>query len=246
MYIIGDSYPVISRCIVANNEGVGIEIAGNPRVTMRRSDIHSNSLGGIVCNGGVYLQGNTGVSDNAHEMVACTIQGNTATDGAGLQLRQGAEVIARNCLILDNISSRAGGAVHCSASAAYLDNCTLFGNGATYGSALYTEGGQIFVHNSILWGNDVNPIGGDVPSILYSDIEHGWFGPTNMAKDPRFATFQGYEYILRPGSPCIDAGDPAIEDGISDSHPRWPEWYPNGLRSDMGTYGGSGNVEWVK
>ena len=36
------------------------------------------------------------------------------------------------------------------------------------------------------------------------------------------------------------------EDGLYDSHPRWPEWYPNGARSDMGAYGGPGNADWLQ
>ncbi len=43
-----------------------------------------------------------------------------------------------------------------------------------------------------------------------------------------------------------DAGDPTVEDGIFDSHPRWPRFYPNGARSDMGSYGGPENRAWLK
>jgi len=39
----------------------------------------------------------------------------------------------------------------------------------------------------------------------------------------------------------IDAGDPAIEDGID-----WPGWYQNYPRSDIGAYGGSGDVNWLR
>ncbi len=47
------------------------------------------------------------------------------------------------------------------------------------------------------------------------------------------------------GSSCIDGGDPLISDGIWDSDPNWPDWFPNGERSDMGAYGGPGNLLWV-
>lgn len=55
----------------------------------------------------------------------------------------------------------------------------------------------------------------------------------------------GFEYLLKPGSPCIDTGDPSIEDALYDRHPRWPDWYPDGARSDMGAYGGPGNRGWL-
>ena len=56
----------------------------------------------------------------------------------------------------------------------------------------------------------------------------------------------GFDWLLGPESPCIDTGDPTIEDAISDWHPRWPPWYPNGPRSDMGAYGGVGNDGWIE
>jgi hypothetical protein len=64
--------------------------------------------------------------------------------------------------------------------------------------------------------------------------------------DPIFRSYRRFDFLLAPGSPCIDTGDPSIEDGISDSHPRWPRWYPNGTRSDMGAYGGPGNAGWIR
>jgi len=57
---------------------------------------------------------------------------------------------------------------------------------------------------------------------------------------------RGFDYLLRPGSPCIDTGDPSVEDSLYDWHPRWPDWYPNGARSDMGAYGGPGNSGWLE
>ena len=53
-------------------------------------------------------------------------------------------------------------------------------------------------------------------------------------------------FHLQDGSPCVDAGDPSIEDRLSDWHPKWPDRYPNGARSDMGAYGGPGNIDWLK
>lgn len=94
-------------------------------------------------------------------------------------------------------------------------------------------------------------------TISYSDVEGGQssvvvekgctlnWGDGMIDEDPLFMTFHGFDYLLDVGSPCIDSGDPSIEDGISDWRPRWPEWYPNGPRSDMGAYGGPGNKGWL-
>ena len=79
---------------------------------------------------------------------------------------------------------------------------------------------------------------------MWGGYRGGGYG--NIVEDPHFGTFRGLKYVLGPNSPCIDSGDPAIEDRISDWHPRWPNWYPNGPRSDMGAYGGPGNIGWLK
>ena len=104
--------------------------------------------------------------------------------------------------------------------------------------------------NCVLWANTPDAVYNDPddpghPTIAYSDVEGGWPGIRNINADPGFRTVGRFEWLLRPGSPCIDAGDPTIEDGISDRHPRWPVWYPNGALSDMGAYGGPGNIDWL-
>jgi hypothetical protein len=83
------------------------------------------------------------------------------------------------------------------------------------------------------------------PTVTYSDVQGGWPGEGNIDADPRFSSRGRFDYLLRPSSPCIDGGDPTIEDAISDWHPRWPAAYPNGARSDMGAYGGPCNGAWV-
>lgn len=75
---------------------------------------------------------------------------------------------------------------------------------------------------------------------------HGQSSVVTFDNDPLFRSFRGYDYLLAPRSPCIDAGDPAIEDRISDWYRWWPDWYPNAPRSDMGAYGGAGNWNWAR
>jgi hypothetical protein len=58
-------------------------------------------------------------------------------------------------------------------------------------------------------------------------------------------TFKDYDYLLDSGSPCIDTGDPTIEDGVADWKPAWPDWHSDGPRSDMGAFGGPGNIDWL-
>lgn len=81
----------------------------------------------------------------------------------------------------------------------------------------------------------------------YSDIQGGFAGGVgNINADPLFLSRQGYDYLIGPGSPCIDAGDPALADGVWDSNPLWPRGLPDGPRSDMGAYGGPQNFGWIQ
>ncbi len=127
---------------------------------------------------------------------------------------------------------------------ASLDNCTVVGNMFTS----YGTGGGIFgtmvVSNTIVRHNEDDQVLG-TPSIRHSNIEGGYPGNGNIDADPLFRSLHGFDYLLGIASPSIDTGDPLLQDGISDRHPRWPRWYPNGARSDQGAYGGPGNAGWL-
>ena len=158
-----------------------------------------------------------------------------------------------NCVIAQNATDGFCGGIFCDtfSSPAFL-NCTFTDNEATssFGTAIHAiYHSHPVVRNSIIWGNGDNPIDASEHSSItleYTNIEHGWPGEGNIDADPLFARpLGGYEYLLRPSSPCVDAGNPDTEDAISDWHPLWPNWYPNAPRSDMGAYGGRGNEIWV-
>jgi predicted outer membrane repeat protein len=137
-----------------------------------------------------------------------------------------------------------GGGFYCGTSPGLqISNNTITGNnvssdGGASGAGIY---GSPTITNTIIWGNSGSEIGGS-PVVSYSDIGDGGYpGEGNINADPHFSTFHGFDYLLHPSSPCIDSGDPTLEDGFN-----WPDWYANGLRSDMGAYGGPGNVGWLE
>jgi parallel beta-helix repeat protein len=141
-----------------------------------------------------------------------------------------------NCMFTRNSGS---GMYNLEVSFPTITNCTFTGN-LNYGMTNFE--GLPRVINCILWGDTPNEFynQGGSATVTYSNVEGGHGGEGNIDADPLFTSYHGFDYLLHPGSPCIDSGDPTLEDGFD-----WPDWYANGLRSDMGAYGGPGNVGWL-
>ena len=139
-----------------------------------------------------------------------------------------------------------GGALVVGAGATIrLTNCTLTENFAAGIGGAISASGYAELYNCISWGNIPNELNHGA-LVQFTDIAGGYQGEGNIDSDPLFRQYRGFPYVLSAASPCIDAGDPALEDGISDWHPRWPHGHPNDTRSDMGAYGGPGNVAWIE
>lgn len=111
-------------------------------------------------------------------------------------------------------------------------NCTFTGNtGTSSGGGMYNNSGIPAVTNSIFWGDSPNEIVIDLSAttIRFSDVQGGFpvgaiNGGSNIYLNPMFVrppdpgpdgTWDGVDddygdLRLRPGSPCINAGDPAF------------------------------------
>jgi parallel beta-helix repeat protein len=161
-----------------------------------------------------------------------------------------------NNIIVGNSASPAGGGLYCRYDRAVLTNNVIAFNDASRGGGIHVlnQGYSApIVTNCIIWANtaaagpqiDLEGSTGSDVYVYYSDVESGWPGTGNIDQDPNFISYRGFDYMLHPDSPCIDTGDPSIDDAISDWHPRWPNWYPNSSRSDMGAYGGLRNIDWL-
>ncbi len=210
------------------------------RLTNTDCTIARNSATGGEGGAGLYCD-----DGSAPTLIRCVVSQNyTDESGGGLYCIEGASPTLTNCVVADN-TARFGGGLYSLVSSPALANCTLTRNLASDGGgALFGPGSDPTFANCILWADTPQELSAGSPTLIFSNIQGGWVGEGNIDADPGFRTYGRFEYLLRPGSPCIDAGDPAIKDSLFDRHPRWPEWYSNGTRSDMGAYGGPGNRGW--
>ena len=241
------SSPTITNCIITGNEvyskggGICCELGSSPTIT--NCTINGNIAwagGGIYC-----------AWDSSPTITNCIISENWTDDfgqGGGIHCYESSPTIT-NCIITGNTAYSYGGGIYCNKSFPNITNCTITWNTAEIACGIFCYESSPIVTNCILWNywEEIYSYSGD-PVVTYSDVRMGWEGEGNIDEDPRFAEYpiHGFEYLLRSSSPCIDVGAPSIEDGLSDWHPRWPEWYPNGSRSDMGAYGGPCNIEWLR
>ncbi len=247
--------PSLVDCVVKRNRSWGELAAGISSdlgaVALSRCAVESNVSLGNGYAGGVYL-GGYGVS---HLLSACTLIGNAGRNTGAVYISDqatmtrciaadnygssnggavtGGRFDANNCLFVNNTSGWFGGAVFAyQYDAILLTNCTLVGNEAVFGGAVFmTDSSR--VSNCVLWGNHAS-LGGDNIAIdaSYVTIDHSvveggkdelygfwrnltWTG--NSSTDPRFGdpsgadgdptTWRDNNYRPVPVSPCIDAGD---------------------------------------
>jgi len=152
---------------------------------------------------------------------------NRLEDAKGISVFNGATHV-RRCLIVD---STVGVAAKWSGGAATLvtiDNTTMSGNLTNVWANKKSNAPGPFIDfritNCVMWGGDSiqSDFGETNLTIGYCDISETWPGTGNIMADPLFLDTTAHDYHLRPGSPCIDTGDPASPID------------PDGSRVDMG------------
>ena len=144
-----------------------------------------------------------------------------AVRGAGLFTRSTWLAQVRDCLFAGNDATQGeGGGIGVeTGDSLWLYGCTLADNSAQRGGGV--SAGTLVMHSSIAWGN-VAPAGPQVAldgtaAITYSDLQGGVASVAGVVStatavldaDPLFVAPGLADYHLSPGSPCIDAGDPA-------------------------------------
>ncbi len=200
--------------------------------------------------GGVLALGSTKAAGAAPTLPTtfayCTFSGNTAVGDGGVAMSGYGWLVLHHC-ILTGSSAYMGGALRFDRGSTQIDHCVFDGNSADYTGADIRITGEFSMQllNSILRNGTPEEIYPNLPEydVQYCNIEGGWTGTGNIDADPNYTTYQGYDYILMPPSPCIDSGT-----GGNDVvnwcaiHPVYCQY--NSQAPDMGAYGGA-NGGWL-
>ena len=171
-------------------------------------------------------------------LTSCTLTDNYAAgDGGGCANYDGSSPTMVNCVFSGN-SADAGGALYNVNSSPSLTNCTLVGNDANQAGGVLNDSGSPTLVNCILWDNQGEQflnLGVAEGAIRYSNIQGGFGGPGNTSAVPRLVDADGGDLRLRPGSPCIDAGDAtALPSGVSTDRDGNPRLHDDPGKTDTG------------
>ncbi|MBK9120202.1 MAG: hypothetical protein IPM18_11460 [Phycisphaerales bacterium] len=213
-----DPPPTFANCTFSNNSAQGY--AGAMRnygsfVDIMDCSFTANlalSAGGALANGG-WTQVN---------LARCLFSQNRADTlfsrfdalGGAIFCEDVTQLTLRSCVFHLNVANATlpgisyGGAIaQADDTLITLENCTFVGQHANVGRALHHSGsGTTTLISSILanGGNEIVTTGSASVTLSYSAITHSWPGTGNTGADPMLDNLR-----LRPGSPCINTGDPA-------------------------------------
>ena len=110
---------------------------------------------------------------------------------------------------------RGGGGVYSADSSPKLRNCVIVGNYSEHGSGGLHSRFSLTerLTSCILWDNVPDQVQQEytafgAPLLRCCNVMGGWEGEGNIDAAPLFRSLQNFDFLLGPGSPCIDAGDP--------------------------------------
>ena len=235
----------VDSCVITNNSagtaGAGVYIRGGTLKNSVIADNHGHysnaTTGNYMGTGGagVYMGDAGSVVEN------CVITNNTryTKQGAGVYMNH-ASAVLRNCLVAGNTAQTYAGGVLLANGR--VENCTIAGNSSLNnggdGSGLRQTGGTAL--NNIIYGNatsagasDTYVSGGTFKTNIVTLAPFTFSsGDGNLAADPLFASPGTGNYMLRFGSPAIDAANPnaAIKTDVAGTV------RPQGVANDIGCY----------
>ncbi|MGB2866359.1 MAG: right-handed parallel beta-helix repeat-containing protein [Sedimentisphaerales bacterium] len=217
------SNPTVNNCTFSTNPSVGMyNYHSSPELmnctfkgnycgmSNRSSDpIVTNCM--FSSNSTDYDGGGMDNSGSSPILTNCTFSGNRAgEEGGGIHNSDNTHLTLINCMLNGN-SAYHGAAMSNSESRATLINCTLSDNsevnpGLEGGGVIANTGGTLALINCIVWANSPRYLTGRT-TVLYSNVEGGFFGEGNINVDPLFAP-PGYWADVTDPNIIVDSGDP--------------------------------------
>ena len=215
------------------------------------NNVH-NSNNAIWQGGGLWIEHGGGTLNIHHNR----FNDNTSIQfggGASIFLENGTARVNHN-VFYENESSGTGGGLNMSTTtgSVHIYNNTFYLNTSPDGSDVYVffdnSSASSNFYNNILYNSSAPALsysGQQTVVARYSDIQGGvgqpWFGTGCVDVYPMFVDTAGGDFHLQDSincsdprySPCIDAGDPAVQDSILNC-----DLGLGAVRSDMGAYGG--------
>ena len=104
---------------------------------------------------GIFSQGTLTVTNS-------TFNGNSGSDGGGIDSNLGGPLIVMNSTFSDNSAVGAGGGIHNKDGTLTVINSTFSNNSAYWGGGIETDGGALIVTNSTFSGNSAGNSGGGI------------------------------------------------------------------------------------
>ena len=141
----------------------------------------------------------------------CVFTNNTCASYRSLIECSSSSPLLVNCVFADNALSSDGYAARFSGGNSRIVNSVFLHNKRPQEQQYYNNptllvsSGTVSISNSILWDDTTTELYGNTFSVSFSCVKGGFAGTGNITSDP-MATRGGH---LLPGSPCLDAADPA-------------------------------------
>lgn len=183
--------------------------------------------------GAIHIMNSGGVpEDVTPSIINCEFRGNSANDGSSGTNNNGGAILFGNsnvtigsCLFENNTANEAyGGAIYSAVGTSTIYSCTFSGNSAIHGGALYVNGTDLTIVNTIIsnspmgygikaWDGsiityDCNNFWNNSPSSY--DISHGVFNidANTIFENPYFCDAANGDYTIVDNSPCTAEKSP--------------------------------------